>query len=97
MKEHVRTSAPLALFCLYFINVLVRPVTYQSAAILLITGGLAAFFEAKSKHKELEQLKEQLKTQSNQIDSLSKDFESIKTTITGVKLATGMRTANNGR
>lgn len=87
---------PLGAFALYFLKVSLQPVTLTEAAILLILGSIAAFYEFKSADKKLANLEQRLIDQEKEFKALkefySKDIDSVKSHIASIKLSTGYRT-----
>lgn len=88
---------PLGAFALYFLKVSLQPVTLTEAAILLILGSVAAFYEFKSTNKKILDLEAQIKNQQKLIEDKFREFEGVKSQVAGIKLASNYRTQNTNK
>jgi peptidoglycan hydrolase CwlO-like protein len=91
MLLSIRKNIPLIAFGAYFVKSLILQPTLVEAAILLILGGVAGFFEYKSNDKKILDLNERLNNQQKSLDEKQKEIDSIKNSIMGIKLSGGMR------
>lgn len=81
----------MALLCLYFGKVLIRPSGYEDAVILLVLGSIFTFFEFKANDSKLIAIEKQLAKLTEDVDLKNKDVDSIKSAVASMKLAQGMR------
>lgn len=88
---------PMGLFAVYFLKVCLQPVTMTEAAILLILGSVAAFYEFKSNDKKILELEAQIKNQQILIESRFKEFDGVKSQVASIKLASNYRTQNTNK
>ena len=84
---------PLGIFCLYFIKVCLQPVTLTEAAILMILGAVAAFYEFKSTDKKILELEEIVKKHQDQIELRFKELDGVKNQVAGIKLSSSYKQA----
>lgn len=82
---------PLGIFCLYFIKVCLQPVTLTEAAILMILGTVAAFYEFKSTDKKIQELEETVKKHQEMIEFRFKDLDGVKSQVAGIKLSNSFK------
>lgn len=83
---------PLSLFVLFSGKALLVGVSsLESAAALLILGGIAAFYEFKSQDKALVALKKQIEEQNKLIEENKKELNEVKTHVASFKLQTQFR------
>lgn len=95
MINQIKKIIPLVAFIAYGVKVFISSPSYPEVLILGILAGAYIFLERdnrSSKHSELEEKFNKL--QSN-IDEKTKDIEIMKTSMTSMKLATGMRSLGN--
>jgi hypothetical protein len=88
---------PLFLFAVTAAKLLILGADLSSALILLILAATAAFWEFKvqdKRHKELELV---MVKQNETILALAKSLDELRTNISAVKVAQGMRPTNVGR
>jgi len=88
---------PLFLFAVTAGKFLIMGSDWPSAITLLILAGSAAFWEFKvqdKRHKELELI---LIKQNETILALAKSLDELRTGVSAVKIAQGMRPGNVGR
>lgn len=87
---------PMGAFVLYFLKICLQPVTLTDAAVLLILGSIASFYEFKSAGNKMIGLEARLTAQEKEFSDLkafySKDIDSVKSHIASIKLSTGYRT-----
>jgi len=88
---NVIKHVPLIAFLAYFIKVMGTQPTLTDAAMLLIVGGIASFYEFKSNTKQIDELNTRLTAQQAFLDVASKDIEFLKSNVAGIKLTNGMR------
>lgn len=81
----------MALLCLYFLKVLIRPSGYEDAVILLVLGSIVSFFEFKSSDSKLVIIEKQMVKLSEDIELRNKEVDSLKSAVASMKLAQGMR------
>jgi hypothetical protein len=88
---------PLFLFAVTACKLLILGGDVSSALILLILAATAAFWEFKvqdKRHKEIEMV---MAKQNETILALAKSLDELRTNISAVKVAQGMRPTNVGR
>tara|TARA_R110000868_G_scaffold66014_7_gene197019 strand:+ start:245 stop:535 length:291 start_codon:yes stop_codon:yes gene_type:complete len=88
---------PLFLFAITASKLLILGSDWASALTLLILAGTAAFWEFKvqdKRHKELEVI---MTKQNETIVALAVKLDELRTNISAVKVAQGMRPGNVGR
>jgi peptidoglycan hydrolase CwlO-like protein len=90
-----KKNLPLVVFCLYLVKSAILPATFVEAAILLVLGTMACYFEYKSNDAKLSELEGNVKQVQTNLDIKSKELESLKSAVASMKLATGMRTLQN--
>lgn len=78
---------PLGTFCLYFIKVCLQPVTLTEAAILLILGTVAAFYEFKSADQKMLDLEDKVNKHQEEIEKRFKELDGVKSQVAGIKLS----------
>lgn len=88
---------PLGAFALYFLKISLQPVTLTEAAILLILGTIAAFYEFKSTNKKILDLESQIQNQQKLIEEKFRDLDGVKSQVAGIKLAANYRTQQPGK
>lgn len=89
---------PLVAFCLYFLKVTILPSSYAEAAILLILGAVAAFYEFKGNDQKLNDLQNKLNKMNEDLEKQTKEVEALKSFATSVKLSQSIRpTGSIGR
>jgi len=82
---------PMALFCLYFSKVMVQSPTAIEASILGILATFVAYLEYKNNDKKLEAIEKSLIEFKADLDFKQKEIEGLKSTTTGLKMASGMK------
>lgn len=89
--QKTKSSIFLALLCLYFLKVLIRPTGYEDAVILLVLGCIVSFFEFKSSDSKLAIMEKQINKITEDLELRNKDVDSVKSAMASMKLAQGMR------
>lgn len=89
--------APMALFCLYFGKVLIQSPTAIEASILGILAAFVSYLEYKSNDKKLEAVEKSINDFKADLDFKQKEIEGLKTTTTGLKMASGMKSMTGTR
>lgn len=87
--------APMALFCLYFGKVISHSPTSIEAGILGILATFVCYMEYKSNDKKLEAVEKSINDFKADLDFKQKEIEGLKSTTTGLKMASGMKTMGN--
>lgn len=85
--DRYKKNIPLGIFSLYFIKVCLQPVTLTEAAILMILGTVAAFYEFKSTDKKILELEQKVNGHQEQIEQKFKELDGVKSQVAGIKLA----------
>jgi len=88
---------PLGAFALYFLKISLQPVTLTEAAILLILGSIAAFYEFKSTNKKILDLESQVLNHQKLIEEKFKELDGVKSQVAGIKLASNYKTQTPNR
>lgn len=83
---------PLGLFSVYFLKISLQTATLSDAAILLILGSIAAFYEFKSNDKKLLELESQISEIQKTTDLKLKDLDGVKSQVASIKLANNYKT-----
>lgn len=78
---------PLGTFLLYFIKVCLQPVTLTEAAILLILGVVASFYEFKSNDNKIQELEALVQNHQKLIEDKFKELDGVKNQVAGIKLS----------
>ena len=89
--EKLTRFLPITIFCLFLIKLGVLGSSFEEALIALGLMGLVGFIEFKPKHNELEQLKQDLKQQAENIEILKNQLNDTKSAIVGMKMNIGIR------
>lgn len=93
--QKVKSWLFLGLLSLYFIKVIIHPSGYEDAAILLILGSIASFYEFKSSDSKLTIIEQQISKLREDIDLKNTDLDAVKSAMASMKLAQGMRGLNS--
>lgn len=88
---------PLFLFAIMAAKVLILGADWTSVASLLIMAITAAFWEMKLADKRQKELEQVLNKQNETILALAKSLDELRTNMSAVKVAQGMRQVNVGR
>ena len=99
--EKYSKYAPLGLFCLSLVNVLVRS-NWESVVLAGVAALLAAAYELKGQDKKVKELEQKLEAQAKAaearyevlataINNHAKAFEDIKTHVSGLSLARNLK------
>lgn len=87
----VKALVPMIGFVLYLLKILVLGSNYSDAISLLILSGLYAFTEIRIQNNKLEELYKQVgEIKILQVD-LTKKNEELKTHVSGIRMAQGIR------
>lgn len=92
--EYVCKYAPLTLFAAYAVKMLAFTASFQDAIIMLGLMGLAAFFEFKPAQSEIKALRQEVQTMQENIKIIHQRVEETRTSVVGMKLASGMSPKN---
>jgi hypothetical protein len=83
---------PLGLLCLFTIKLLILNTwSFESAMVLLALAGLTGLFQFKANYDEYQEIKNILIKQTEYIADLQKQNESIRNSISGMKMAAGVK------
>lgn len=88
---------PLALFTVFFAKLLLQPINYTDAAILLILGLVSAFFEFQATDKKIKSIEHKMNQTTRDLEDRLKEVDAIKGAINSLKLSGGLRATNAGR
>ena len=84
---------PIVLLTIFSLKILgLSQLTFESATILLIFSLLTSFFEYKTNQHEFTQIKKELEEQNRKIKELTDIQESLKSSVSSLKIATNMKT-----
>lgn len=89
---HRLKLVPLVLFCLYFGKIISHSPSSIEAGILGILAAFVGYMEYKNNDKKLEAIEKSLNDFKADLDFKQKEIEGLKSTTTGLKMASGMRT-----
>lgn len=92
----IRKNLPLGLLMIYFAKVCLQPVNLPEVGILLILAGLVSYLEYKNSDKKLVAIEENVATLKKDIEEKTKEIESMKTYVTGLKLQNTMKLGGLG-
>jgi hypothetical protein len=91
MKSNLE-YAPLALLCVFTGKLLLlNSWSYENALVFAALAGISAVFHLKSKNDELKAINLLLEQQKADIEELKKQTDSVKTTISGMKMAQSVK------
>ena len=83
---------PLGLLCLFTIKLLILNTwSFESAMVLLALAGLTGLFQFKANYDQYQEIKNTLIKQTEYIADLQKQNESIRNSISGMKMAAGVK------
>jgi hypothetical protein len=85
---------PLILFTILTTKLVVMPASVSDALVLAIIGGLTAFYEFKIQNKQSDETRLILEKQSETILALAKELAELRSAMSAVKVAQGMRNPN---
>lgn len=88
---------PLFLFAVASLKLLILGADWPMAAVLLVLGGIAAFWEYKSQEKKFKDLEEILKKQNEVQIAQARVLDELRSNMSAVKIASGMRPTSGGR
>jgi len=88
---------PLILFSILSSKALFFSASWSDALVILTVGAIATAFEFKARDKEVESIKAVIEKQNETILALAKVVDELRSSMSSVKMAQGMRTANVGR
>lgn len=88
---------PLILFSIAVLKIIYTGASFSDAAMLLVLGAVAAFFEYKSSDAKIEALKKVQEKQAEVALAQAKALDEIRSSMSSMKLAQGVRTTNVGR
>ncbi len=86
--------APLSLFTLFSAKMLILGANWQDCAIILILATLSAFLEFKNQEKKQKEIEEVLRKQNETILALTKVMDELRSNMSSIKIAQGMRPTN---
>jgi hypothetical protein len=76
------------LLCLFTVKLLVlNNWSYEQSLVIVALATISAVFHIKAKNNQVESIKLTLEMQSKEIEELKKQSDSIKATISGMKMA----------
>lgn len=91
MEKHLE-KAPLALLCLFTGKLLFIPgFSYPDALVFAALAGISAVFHLKTKNDELKAVNLLLQQQNLELEELKKQMDSVKATISGMKMAQSVK------
>jgi uncharacterized protein YlxW (UPF0749 family) len=90
-------SIPLFLFGIFATKALILGADWVTAGIILILAATSTMWEMRVQDKRQKELEEVLRKQNETILALAKVVEEVKTNVSAVKVAQGMRSVNVGR
>lgn len=86
--------APLILLCIFTGKLLVlNSWSYQEAIVLLGLAAVSSIFHLKAKNEDVTRLESMLAAHQTEIDFLKSQNDSVKATISGMKLAQSVKNA----
>lgn len=94
---HSLKYVPLALFCAYFTKVIIHEPSSIEAGILGILAAFVAYMEYKNNDKKLQAIEKSLNQFKEDLDFKQKEIEGLKSTTTGLKMASGMKSMGSNR
>lgn len=91
MEKHL-DKLPLVLLCLFTGKLLVVPgFSYPEALVFAALAGISAVFQLKAKNEDVKSINLLLEQQKSEIEDLKKQNDSIKATISGMKMASSVK------
>lgn len=87
----IKKLLPISAFCIYFIKVCILPAGIPEASILLILASFVAYLEYKDSDKKLSTIESDLSKLKNDLEEKSKEIDSMKSYVTGMKLQNSMK------
>ncbi len=88
---------PLFLFGITAAKLLILGADWASAATLLILAAAYLVSDFKVQNSRLKEIEEVIKKQNEVIGALAKELDKTKTSMSGIQLASGMRSSNVGQ
>jgi uncharacterized protein YlxW (UPF0749 family) len=81
----------IALFAGYVAKALIMSASFSDAAIVLVLAAAHFAFNSQIQNKQITELKQQVNDLSNLVNQLKDETKELKTTVAGVKIASGLR------
>lgn len=91
------TRIPLFLFTILASKAMFLSASWSDAAVILVVGAIATAYEFKSRDKEVERLDKLVEKQNETILAMAKSLDEVRSSVSGIKMAQGMRSSNVGR
>lgn len=88
---------PLFLFTLLCGKLLINGSQWTDAPIFLGLGLAASFFEYKTSEKKLAEMEATIAKQNDAMLAMAKALDEVRTSVSSMRLAQGMKTTNVGR
>jgi len=89
--NQIKRLIPLLAFVAYFGKTLAQSPGYPEVLVLGILAAAFCFFELKIKENKHDELEQKVNSLQNSFDEKTKEIENLKTTVTSLKLSSGMR------
>lgn len=91
MKSNIE-FAPLALLCLFTGKLLILSTwSFENALVLTALAAISAVFHIKAKNDDLKAINLLLEQQKNEVEELKKQVDSVKSIVTGMKMASSVK------
>lgn len=88
---------PLILFSILVCKALILSASWSDALVILAVGAISIAYEFKARDKQLEEVNKVIEKQNETILALAKVVDELRSSMSSVKMAQGMRTNNVGR
>lgn len=93
--ERLMKYVPSLLFIAFSIKGLINGFSWADSPILLIMGGLAAYYEFARQSKESLGFQKEIKEMRDTQAKLVKDLDNLNTHVSSMKLGISLKTASN--